>query len=106
MKRGISYILITCYLCSFLSACQPTPEKAVVVNKNDFEGKIQQSEAPAEKYIAPKSWKEIILTENGFFIVVIDANITIPDATDFPVVVIEPMQISSEIEGYVERYRY
>lgn len=79
-----------------MAACQPTPEKKIVVGKNDFEEKIQQTEAPAEPYKAPQSWKESVSTENGFLSIVIDADVSVPDVTNFPVTVIEPMQISQE----------
>ena len=82
-------LLVTC----FTTACQPTPEKAVVVQKSKPEAVVSDSttsSAPSatpvpstEKYI---KWIDQYNDDKGIFHVNIDATIETPDVTAYPVI--------------------
>lgn len=89
-------LMLSVSLLFLLSACQPTPENEVVAGKSDLEEMIEQNTASGQAYQAPPIWEETIKTDNGFLSIVIDAEVTVPDATSYPVVVIKPMQVSQQ----------
>lgn len=76
----IVLILITAML---VSACQPTPEKAVVVG-GDLEEKIARSSASVTVYNAPQNWQETLDIGHGIK-ATFNASVTVPDVTAFPV---------------------
>ncbi len=102
---------------SLLTACQPTPEKPAVINKNDglmekqiaegaknttptaiglspaVSASTNQSPAPSA-YNAPATWKADF--EQGNLTVNIDATVVVPKDTAFPVARIVPMQWSQQ----------
>lgn len=85
MKR---ICVLTLLILISISACQPTPYAPIVQSKND--GKLEQaiSAAPAEekKYETPSEWQESIDGYNGTNIEIsVDAKITCPDVTRYPV---------------------
>jgi hypothetical protein len=82
-----------CVLFVILAGCQPTPEKPVVVGKNDGDnevtslfGKTSETEG---SYEAPESWKEETPITSAGLTVAIDAEITVPNVTKFPVVKVD-----------------
>jgi hypothetical protein len=91
MMRKIMLILLLAVMClSAVCGCQPTPETPVVVGKNDGDNKVtslfgetSETEGP---YEAPESWKEDAPITSADLSVMIDAKITVPDVTKFPVV--------------------
>lgn len=78
-------IVISVLAILLLAACQPTPEKAAVVYGRDFDEKITQSSNSLAAYDAPKSWQETIDMKGSQTSVKIDAVISVPDVTAFPV---------------------
>jgi hypothetical protein len=87
MKRLSILALI---LMLMLTGCQPTPETPVVVGKNEGDNKITslfgETSATEGPYTAPESWKEESPITSADLSVMIDANVTVPDVTKFPVV--------------------
>ncbi|MDD5017662.1 MAG: DUF6034 family protein [Eubacteriales bacterium] len=85
-------MLATCVL----TACQPTPEEEVIVNKGDgeFEEAINATAAPAAAYEAPGHWSETV--ENGKLTIAIDTDVTLPDVSVYPVVKLEPATFSQQ----------
>jgi hypothetical protein len=77
-----------------LSACQPTPEQPVVVNRNDFDEKIEASATPGVIYEAPEHWTETVEREN--LTVSADTDVTLPDVVQYPVTVLEPVTLPQE----------
>ena len=104
IKRMV--VIMACGL--VLSACQPTPEEEIVVNKND--GKFQQAldatpeetaqvkdtfqvqetEMPVEY---PERWQAEFEKYGGRLKFAIDADVIVSDAGSYPVVTIKPYYI-------------
>ena len=88
-------ILITCIMAMacFTTACQPTPEESVVVGKNDdnLDSIIAGTPAPttdASSTQHNETWQEQLSGTN--VTVNIDAEITLPQVAQFPVVEVDP----------------
>ncbi|MEG2687444.1 MAG: DUF6034 family protein, partial [Christensenellaceae bacterium] len=103
MKYCIMAIIIV--LCFCLSACQPTPEKEVIVGKNDAtqytpakndaQGESQASQANFVPIEAP----EHITAEAVEFTnisVAMDADVIVPDATAYPITEVTKKIFSDE----------
>jgi hypothetical protein len=93
-------VALLCLLFVILTGCQPTPEAPVVVGKNDGDNKVtslfgetSETEGP---YTAPESWKEETSVTFGGLSVTIDAKVTVPDVTKFPVVKVDDHVFSQE----------
>ena len=67
------------------NGCQQTPEKPAVVYGRDLMKKIEGSPAPFESYVAPPSWKETLIVNGTDIKVEIDASISVPEVTAYPV---------------------
>ena len=87
-----------------VAACQPTPQSEVIVNKGDgqLEEILQQAPAPPGRYSAPSHWSETATRQ--MFTIEIDADVTLPDMNEYPVVLLEPaaftQQQVDELVGY------
>lgn len=98
MKRITRIILFIISIIS-LAACQPTPEKPVIVNKNDgtLEGILSATQPPGEApepYETPAHWSE---TEKGEKLsIAIDADVKLPGVNKYPVVKLEPATFSQQ----------
>ena len=81
-----------------LSSCQKTPEELVVQNKNDneLEQKINATDIQETSGILPEYFSESIETDDGYLRVNIDAVTVLPEVKAYPVVEIEPMEITQE----------
>ena len=92
----------------FTTACQPTPAKPVVVNKNDgkLEQKIAQPEAPVKRYEAPGNWKQEYNILDGTLIVKVDAKVALPDVEKYPVVKLANGKITQEMASKAIKYLY
>lgn len=90
----------------FFTACQPTPEKPAVAEKNDgqMEQKISATAAPGNKYTAPDKWKEIINNDSGEPFIEIDAPITLPQVDKYPVVSVKPGKYTQELVNKMVGY--
>ncbi|MDD5017666.1 MAG: DUF6034 family protein [Eubacteriales bacterium] len=79
-----------------LTACQPTPEDEIVVNKNDglLESAIAQTVAPEKAYDAPDSVEESFACKDDRVTINIDADVVVPDVAQFPVIEIMPDEVS------------
>ena len=76
-------LLLTC----FTTACQPTPEEEIIVNKNDgvLESAIAATPAPTAHYDAPETWGMGPIEVNSKLTASIDARVEVPDTGAFPV---------------------
>jgi len=99
MLKKIKNSTIIFFLCAFLVACQPTPEKAAVIGKGDNEmnDKIYHTASPGRTYDAPVNWKETLDGLSDKLKIELDAKIEVPDACNLPVVQIEPIEITQEV---------
>ncbi len=99
--RTILFFLITV----ILTACQPTPDRAAVVYGRDLQEKIERSSASIEAYEAPETWTETLDMKGSDTKVEIDATISVPNVTAFPVYKVVETSISSEsIQSLVDYF--
>ena len=97
MKKTILFDL--CFIAVLLfTACQPTPETPIVVNKGDslLEERIRQSPAALCKYYAPESWTEDFAFDGGNLTVYIDASINVPETDNYPVAEVAPVKFTQD----------
>jgi len=76
-------------------ACQPTPEQPVVVQRSALEEKnaeTPENAPPKDTYDAPEHWTDTI--ERGNVTVSVDTDVILPDVTQYPVTILEPMMFS------------
>lgn len=94
---GIALLMV---FVSVLTACQPTPEKAVVVQRDALEEKIAETTEIAETavpeitYDAPDHWTDH--SEEGAMVINIDADVIMPQVSAYPVIKLEPHVFSQE----------
>ncbi len=81
---------------SMLTACQPTPEEPVVVNKNEqaVQQVIAAAPEPVKAYEAPGAVSDSFKGKDENVTINIDAKVIVPDVQAFPVVSAVPEDIS------------
>jgi hypothetical protein len=86
-KRVLTQINIACFLIVLIltCGCQSTPDRTPVVNGGSLEESIKGSPAPLAAYAAPESWQETLDMKGSDTSVEINAPISVPDVTAFPV---------------------
>jgi hypothetical protein len=105
MKQKMTHILIICLTCISLVACQATPEKTAVVYGGGLEESIKSSPAPFVTYDVPLSWQETLDMKGSDTSVEINAQISVPDVTAFPVYKIKPTTFDvTRIESLVDYF--
>ncbi len=88
-----------------LDGCQPTPSREAVVNAVNLENEIASSSATAGVYDAPDSWKETLDIEGSEATIDIDATISVPDVTAFPVYKVSKADFdTAKVEKLVEYF--
>ena len=97
IQRCIYLIILSIILFSF-TACQPTPEKEIVINKNDgqLEEIIAETTREEEEVKSEEKWEDAFSTKDGEVTFKIDAVIFVPDSNKLPVAYISPKNISQE----------
>ncbi len=101
--------VLACVICMCaVSACQKTPDKPAVVNKQEsYEKLVEETAATpsgqaAEPYEAPERWTETI--EDGKLTIEIDTEVVLPDTDVYPVTVVEQdvftQERVNELVGY------
>ena len=86
MKKPI--LTICCMLLFSLSACQPTPEEAVVVDKSEGiaeESIILVDNNTPKNLNVPKQWNEVIERSDGFIRIEADYEMNIPEVYNTPI---------------------
>ncbi len=90
MRKIVLALLLAVMCLSAVCGCQPTPETPVVVGKNEGDNKVTslfgETSETEGSYTAPESWKEEEPITSADLTVMIDAKVTVPDVTKFPVV--------------------
>lgn len=85
-------IIISC----FTAACQPAPEKQVIVNKRDQDFSQTNSNEDAKVNPYPETAKDNWMSKDGTTTITIDAKVITPDAEKYPVVLAEPGEVSMD----------
>ena len=101
LRRGIlGLAMLGAFL---LGACQPTPEKEIVVNKNDgaLESAIAASAQPGENPATEERWQDEFSRKN--FTVTVDAKIVTPETDSIPLYHIRSRAFTQEeLEKFTE----
>ena len=95
--RHMALLLALLLALFLLTACQPTPEEDVVVNKGDgtLEEAIAAEALPPARYEAPETLRlDPFGTET--FQVVVDAEVCVPDVERYPIVEVTPRTITAD----------
>ena len=96
--RAIAALIAVMMLATgVLTACQPTPDEAVVVNRSELEEKIAATATPGttyEPYEAAEHWTDTI--ERGALTVSVDTDVTLPGVDQYPVTILAPVTLSQE----------
>ena len=106
IQRCIFLVIFSIMLFSF-TACQPTPDKEIVISKND--GQLEEiiadttrEEDEVESEVkGEEKWEDAFSTKDGEVDFIIDAVIFVPDSNKLPVAYISPKNISQEMADRV-----
>ncbi len=103
VKAAAFLLSLTLLLSCFTTACQPTPEQEVVINKGDDalgnavlntpagaggDNKPADADVTAQLRAsigAPEHWSDTLTTEDGKVSITADADVTVPNAVKLPV---------------------
>ena len=98
--KWISALLVLVMIVAcFTTACQPTPEAPVVVNKGDgkLEDEINATPAPTEKYKAPAQYKQEPQSfYDGMLSVSFDMQVETPDVNAYPVYTVQDADLTQQ----------
>lgn len=99
--------MLTCFVLLLLCACQPTPEKPVVIQK-DMEQMLEKAQAApeadlqarpetslSERYAIPQQMKLAITGAEGRLSISIDAPVTVPER-ELPLARVSPAQFGQD----------
>lgn len=84
--------------------CQPTPERTAVVYGGGLEEKLEGSPVPSGAYDAPAHWQETLNMKGSDTKVEIDASISVPDVTAFPVYKVKQTEFDDTRIGALVNY--
>ena len=105
MKRVKMGIAMASLFIIFICGCQPTPEKTAVVYGGGLEEKLKGSPAPFGAYDAPAHWQETLDMKGNDTKVEINASISVPDVTVFPVYKVKQTEFNdSRIKPLVDYF--
>ncbi len=94
----IAAALVLALVC-LTTACQPTPEKAIVVNKGDdtLANEISATPAPREPYQAPAQYKQEAQSfYDGMLSVSFDMQVETPDVSAYPVYTVQDADLTQD----------
>ena len=86
MKKSINTIIILItivFTMTVLSACQPTPENEIVVNKNTQPNQDNSLNTAMPPYSVPEQWTDTYEYYDGKVVVNVDADIIVPQTETF-----------------------
>ncbi len=94
-KRALFLLCIFYVLCMLTAGCKSTPEKVVILNKND-NTIYEKTEVVGDTVETPGKWTEEWLSDNEKLKITIEADVNVPNVKAYPVVNIVPMDISQD----------
>ncbi len=94
MKKLIPAFVLVLLLT--LTACQPTPDKPIVVGKQGDPLTSQAAGTEQKPFEAPEHWKEDAPVTLEKLSVVVDADVAVPDVTAYPVIKVGNRQFTQE----------
>lgn len=97
MKQKVKINILIICAAIFLTACQPTPEKDIVVNKNEgvLESRISQEVTEAQTFDVPETVNEGVC-EGKQYSVAIDAGVQVTALSAYPVYAIAPADFTQQ----------
>lgn len=108
VKLTAALLAVVMTVCCFTTACQPTPDKPVIVNKNQSYDDIMSEEtgetpeSTVEPYTVPDKLKENI--EEGNLSIHADIPIELPQTTAFPVTIVKQRILSQDEVDNIVNY--
>ncbi len=94
----VALALVLAFAC-FTTACQPTPDKAVVVNKGEdkLASVINSTPVPKETYQAPAQYKQEAQSfYDGMLSVSLDMQVETPDVSAYPVYAVQDADFTQQ----------
>lgn len=91
-------VLLLSVIILVVTGCRMTPEEPVVMSKRDeaFENMVLE-EVKDSNYDFPEHYKDNFKGKDKSIDIVIDANVIVPNVSAFPVVKVQPMEISQKM---------
>lgn len=99
MKKMWITMVLCGYLAMNLTACQSTPEEAVVVDKSEGlppESILEVDNENPKELEVPKIWDEILEKDEGFITLTADCEIEIPEVYSVPVYSYEMRELTNK----------
>jgi hypothetical protein len=99
----IKLFLLFATVALLLVACQPTPEKDVVIGKNNTTISGTQNSSGSNDY--PDNWTRDFQNDEGTVTIQINAQLEIPNVSSYPVVDVVPTEITqNDIKTFVNYF--
>lgn len=106
-KRTLCTLLLYMVIMTILSACQPTPEKTPVIQRDNAEKVIfdsKSSEAPPYTYNVPSKAEESFSISEGNCDAVVDASVDMPSIKEFPVAKCKSVKFDKDTADRIINY--
>jgi len=99
MKKLIVELVAFFLIVSFTVSCNPTPEKQIIINKNDrkFEEKLKTTPSNQNYLEIPEIITDNFYSKDGKVNIIINAKTSIPNTKTYPVVTVVPKELSSAL---------
>lgn len=98
-KVGILAFSLVMTFSAFTTGCQATPEDKVILQKDaqEFEEAIAKTPVPEKEYDAPEKYTGSFSCKDEKVKVSMDAEIVVPDVLNYPVIRIEPAEVTTDM---------
>lgn len=98
-KIGILAFSLVMTFSAFTTGCQATPEDKVIFQKDaqEFEEAIAKTPVPEKEYDAPEKYTGSFTCKDEKVKVSMDAEIVVPDVLNYPVIRIEPAEVTTDM---------
>ncbi len=103
LKHSFAVILIL-VTAIIAAACQPTPEKPVIAQKDTVEKAVESLPSQTQAYTPPQTWQDELTDEATGFTVKIDADIICPAYDHFNIYNIRPKNFTQEEVDSIVNY--
>ena len=88
-----------------LTACQPTPDKEIISQKDALEQSVESMPQQEETFVAPETWKDEIMQSATDNKVVVNASVVCPDYQSANIYNIRPRNFTQqEVDEFIEYF--
>lgn len=95
IKHSVAVMLIL-VTAIFTAACQPTPAKPLVAQKDTVEKAVETLPSQTQAYMPPQTWNEVLTDDATGYTVTIDAAVIYPAYDHFNIYNIRPKNFTQE----------